>query len=431
MPLLTVTRNTFFKKTTAQSASLASIDKFSVNAGQFFEVNYAFRVGQHCFIKLKNPLGTVGKIGYFYLPHVSVEIEEIRAVWLTNVDSDVLSSQTAIQQGLQQLKDLGFNTIYPAVWQKGFTLYPSKIAENFIGSPITPNPIFADRDMLAELVETANSLNLRVIPWFEYGLATLPDSQLEKKHPHLLTLDQNGNKIRIKTSDGKPDHHVWFNPCHPVVQQFMVDLISDVVVRYEVDGIQLDDHFVFPIELGYDSFTKALYRIENRGKSLPLDPKHPDRLNWASAKLTHLLARIFKAIKAKRSDCLLSLSPNPLGFSKTNYLADWQDWEKQGLIEELVLQVYREALPAFAGELDKSEVFESRHHIPTVIGILTGLRVKSIATSTIENQLQEIRQRKLAGVAFFFYETLFNEALSPAKITRNLADLNRLFKSSS
>ncbi len=32
----------------------------------------------------------------------------------------------------------------------------------------------------------------------------------------------------------------------------MVDLITDVVDRYPVAGIQLDDHFAFPVELGYD-----------------------------------------------------------------------------------------------------------------------------------------------------------------------------------
>jgi uncharacterized lipoprotein YddW (UPF0748 family) len=410
MPLLTVTKNTLFKKSAAQSSSLPDRDKFSVDKGQSFNVKYAFRVGQHCFVKLQQELGTVGKVGYFFLQDVNVKIEEIRGVWLTNVDSDVLHSSSNIKESLQRLKDLGFNTIYPVVWEGGFTLYPSAIAQGFIGLPVMPDPNFKDRDMLAEVIEEAKPHSFRVIPWFEFGLMAPPNSDLAQKHEGLLTLDSRQQKIRLKShDDNKPDDYVWLNPCHPEVQKFMVDLIADVAARYEIDGIQLDDHFGFPMELGYDQFTQDLYQTDNAGSVAPQDHTNPDWVEWASRKVTDLLAQVFNAVKTKRSDCLISISPNPQQFSKKHYLADWKSWRRKGIAEELVLQVYRNNLPAFANELDKQEVIDARVHIPFSIGILTGLKMQPIELDLIKILVNKTQEKNFTGVSFFFYETFFNE----------------------
>lgn len=155
--------------------------------------------------------------------------------------------------------------------------------------------------------------------------------------------------------------------------------------------------------------------------------KHPDRTKWMIGKMTSLLTQVSRAVKAKRPGCLISLSPNPLGFSKDNYMADWQFWERLGLLDELVLQVYRDSAASIAGELNKPEVIDIAGQIPVVVGLLTGLRTKPVSTASLESQLIEVRKRNLAGVSCFFYETLLNEALSPVKIPRNPADLARLF----
>ncbi|HEY9662943.1 MAG TPA: family 10 glycosylhydrolase, partial [Allocoleopsis sp.] len=418
MSILTIIQNTVFKQTTLPAANLPASAKVDVVAGQSFSVRYAFRVGNHCFVELRQTLGSLGKIGYFYLPHVQVPLQEFRGVWLTTIDSDVLYSQSQIQNGLQSLKDLGFNTIYPIVWQRGFTLYPSSIAQSFIGTAITPDANFANRDMLAEVVDAARRLDLRVIPWFEYGLMAPPNSVLATRHPALLTSDLNGNQIVNGT--------VWLNPCHPEVQQFIADLIADVAERYEIEGVQLDDNFGIPVELGYDSFTQTLYQQENQGKLMPQNPQDPQRLRWLANHVTAVFKRIFTTVKMRRG-CIISLSPNPLGFSQRNRCVDWQLWHRVGLVEELVLQVYRSGLVEFTAELNKAEVIEVRSHIPTAIGILTGLKVKPVDLSLIQQQVQTTRQQQFAGVSCFFYETVFYQQLVPQKVARHLADLQALF----
>ena len=47
---------------------------------------------------------------------------ELRGVWLTNVDSDVLFSRANLDRAIQRLQRLNLNTIYPTVWHEGSTL---------------------------------------------------------------------------------------------------------------------------------------------------------------------------------------------------------------------------------------------------------------------------------------------------------------------
>ncbi len=356
----------------------------------------------------------------------------IKAVWLTNVDSQVLNSRENIASGLKQLHQLGFNTIYPVVWQRGYTLYPSTVAESWTGALTMPNSPFTGRDLLAEIIELATPYNLRVIPWFEYGLMVPPRSTIASQFPELISIDHRGQQQRVITASGKQDPQVWLNPCLPQVQDFLVDLIADVVQRYPVAGIQLDDRFGFPQELGYDGFTQQLFQ-QQRAKTAPNNHGDPAWIDWGCQIMTALLDRVVRAVRSVRADCLVSISPNPLGFSRRNYLADWQAWHQAELIDELVLQVYRDNSLAFSGELNRPEVVKIRQQIPTTIGILAGLKTKPIAAEIIKQQTAialahgSSAADSFAGVAYFFYETVIHQQLTPTVVARTPSALTDIF----
>ncbi|BAZ39983.1 hypothetical protein NIES4101_59430 [Calothrix sp. NIES-4101] len=346
---------------------------------------------------------------------------ELRGVWLTNIDSNVLFEKQRLDNALQSLKDLNFNIVYPTVWNWGWTLYPSKVAERVIGKRLDPEPGLQGRDMLKEVVEKGHEKGLTVIPWFEFGFMAPADSQLAKHRPQWLTSRRDGTQI---WKEGTHDR-VWLNPFRPDVQQFIQDLIVEIVKNYDVDGIQFDDHFGLPAELGYDSYTVAMYKKEHRGKLPPKSPQDPEWLRWRANKITNYMKRVFKAVKAVKKDCIISVAPNPQRFSYDFYLADWARWERMGLVEELVLQIYRNDLKVFNSELDRPEVKAARSHIPVSIGIISGLKGKFVPMQQIETQVKSVRDRKFAGVSFFFYETLWN--MSQESMPQRQASLRGIF----
>jgi uncharacterized lipoprotein YddW (UPF0748 family) len=78
------------------------------------------------------------------------------------------------------------------------------------------------------------------------------------------------------------------------------------------------------------------------------------------------------------------------------------------LIDQLVLQVYRNQITDFQRELQKSEVQSAKQQIPVAIGILSGLKNRPLPMTQIQEQVNFVRDEKFAGVSFFFYESLWN-----------------------
>jgi uncharacterized lipoprotein YddW (UPF0748 family) len=359
---------------------------------------------------------------------------EIRGVWITNVDSDVLFTRDRLATAIKDLRQLNFNTIYPVVWNWGYTTYPSKVAKRVVGSSFMPKKSagilinrtltktegLEGRDVLQEMVVSGHKQGLSVIPWFEFGFmapaATDPaGSNLAKLHPDWLTQKQDGGTI---WKEGK-DPRVWLNPFKPEVKKFIIDLVVEVVKKYDVDGIQFDDHFGLPSEFGYDKFTVDLYKSEHQGKLPPKNPKNEEWVNWRADKITAVMRDLFTAIKAANPKAIVSVSPNPQIFAKSFFLQDWAKWERQGLVEELLIQVYRDKLETFIGELKKPEVQLASKNIPVGIGIMTGVKPKPIPMKQIQTQVAAVRKQGLAGVSFFFYETLWKLTSEPAAARKN------------
>jgi len=328
---------------------------------------------------------------------------EIRGVWLTNIDSEVLFSPQNTESAIASLKQLKFNSLYPTVWNWGYTLYPSQVAEKVTGSKIDPHEGLKNRDILKEIVTKGHQQNMRVIPWFEFGFMTPPTSELATKHPRWLTNRRNGSKL----GDSAAGQVVWLNPFHPQVQEFISDLIVEICTRYRVDGIQFDDHTALPRDFGYDPYTVSLYQQEMK-KAPPANPQDREWVKWRADKITDFMVRLHTRLKQRNPNLIFSVAPNPYKTAYNMFLQDWRRWIDLGIVDELVIQVYRPDLKSFNRELNLPEVQSARQKIPTGIAILTGLRNNPTPITLIEDKVRQARRHRL-GISFFYYETLWIE----------------------
>jgi uncharacterized lipoprotein YddW (UPF0748 family) len=343
---------------------------------------------------------------------------ELRGVWLTANDMPTLRDRGRMQAAVAQLAALGFNTLYPVVWNGGMAYYPSGVSEGRGLQSFTYRGL-QGQDLLAELVAEAHGHDLLVVPWFEFGFMAPPDSELARRHPQWLTRRRDGGLTSISAAG----EVVWLNPFRPEVQQLIRELVLEIVGQYEVDGIQFDDHMSLPREFGYDPFTVALYR-KDTGKAAPPNPEDPAWVKWRADRITAFMAELRLAVQERRPGALLSVSPNYYDFAYKLQLQDWLSWVRRGIADELLIQIYRSDLESFLPQLSRPEVLEARQRIPTAIAIMAGQRNRPVAIELIAAKVEAARRQGL-GMGFFYFESLWGLGAEPPG-TRQAA-LQQLF----
>ncbi len=335
-------------------------------------------------------------------PPATATRPEIRGVWLTTTDTRMLRDRPSLSQAMQTLANLNFNTVYPVIWNSGYVTYPSAVAQRHNIQPFVIRGIQDNYDILAEVINQAHCQGLLAIPWFEFGFMAPETSELVLQHPDWLTQRRDGTKTWV----GAAGEVVWLNPFHPEVQKFITDLVLEVVTQYDGDGIQFDDHMSLPNEFGYDPYTLALYKQETK-KDAPPHPQATDWVKWRADKITAFMKRLEQAVKARKPNAIFSVSPNPYPSAYNSALQDWVAWIEQGIVDELIVQVYRPTLDAFVQQIARPELQAAKAKIPTAVGVLSGLRTNRTPIDLVQAKVTAAQTDGL-GVAFFFFESLWS-----------------------
>ncbi len=357
----------------------------------------------------------------FVIPFLSAMTQElqpkaVRGVWLTNVDSRVLNSREEIAEAVSLCAELGINAIFAVVWNKGFTLYPSRTMRELIGAEIDPS--LAGRDPLKELIEEARKRHIKVIAWFEFGFASsykLNGGPLLKQKPTWSARDVEGKLVSKNGFE-------WMNALHPEVQDFMISLVMEVVRGYDIDGIQGDDRLpAMPSEGGYDSLTIEEYRKEHHGANPPSDHKNPAWLQWRANRLNRFMKRLYDSVKTHNRKLIVASSPSVYPWSLEEYLQDWPTWVREGSVDLVSPQLYRYKIEDYKKVLD--EIVQGQIEKKNLHRFFPGLLLKVGSYHPSEDfllaMIRENRKRGVNGEVFFFFEglkkypRLFKEIIYP------------------
>ncbi|MBW4454992.1 MAG: family 10 glycosylhydrolase [Nostoc indistinguendum CM1-VF10] len=342
-------------------------------------------------------------------------IIETRGIWLTTTDSKVLRSKQRIAKAMDLLAETGFNVVFPVVWNKAVTLYPSQTMQETFGVEI--DPMSVGRDPLEEVVVEARRVGLKVIPWFEYGFASsynLNGGVLLQKKPEWAARDCNRNLL-------KKNGFEWLNALDLQVQEFFLNLVLEVVKNYDVDGVQGDDRFpAFPCEGGYDEVTVTRYR-QKFNCNPPQNPKDKQWLQWRADILTEFLARLYREVKTVNPNLLVAIAPNIHDWAFQEYLQDSPAWLNRGIVDMIQPQIYRRDFRSYAAIADKlvNQQFTDATLPKLAPGILMKLGSYCISPEYLVQAIEYNRQLGIQGEVFFFYEGLRENNNTLAKVLRN------------
>ena len=343
--------------------------------------------------------------------------EEVRGVWITNVDSDVLSTRDKIAEAMDYLASRGFNVVFPVVWNKGYTLYPSRTMRKEFGSQLDQYNLSdlpfksQNRDPLKELIIEAHRNGMEVIPWFEFGFS----SSYSQNGGHILTNKPTWKAITIDGNLVVKNGFDWMDALNPEVQNFMLSLVREVIEDYDVDGVQGDDRLpAMPAEGGYSEQNIAMFRAEHNGQNPPAQFNNAAFMKWKADKLTRFGGQLYRMVKNHDPKLIVSMSPSIYPFSFNQYLQDWPRWMDSSYVDILHPQAYRYDITSYRNlivELVGSGSGSSGYVKAADRGKLSpGILLKSgnqfNRSAYVRQAVEFNRSRGVNGEVFFFYEGL-------------------------
>ncbi|MDB4874214.1 MAG: hypothetical protein JWM41_660 [Gemmatimonadetes bacterium] len=277
---------------------------------------------------------------------------EFRAVWVATVGNIDWPSKPGLSTWDQQRELLGILDRVAALNMNAVVLQVRPGADAFFASPYepwsqyltgrqgrAPDPAW---DPLAFAVEQAHKRGLELHAWFNPYRAHYTRDSLGAANTHISKT--NPELVR------RYGTFLWMDPGDPEVRRRSVRAIVDVVKRYDVDGVHIDDYFYpypendsagkpadFP-----DSSTYARYRA--RGGTLGRD-------DWRRDNVDRLVDTLYKTVHATKPWVRVGVSPfgiwrpgNPAqikGFDAyTQIYADSKKWLQRGSLDYIAPQLY-------------------------------------------------------------------------------------------
>jgi uncharacterized lipoprotein YddW (UPF0748 family) len=290
---------------------------------------------------------------------------EFRGAWVSPLD-DMTGAEWPSRPGLSpenqraeleilldHAKAIGLNAIVLHVRTAGDALYPSHLVpwSSFISgkSGVGPKPEY---DPLAFAVTAAHARGIQLHAWFNPFRAMLGSSSAKMAANHVT----RAHKSWIR----KYGKQTWIDPGEPAARAAVLNEILDVVDRYDIDGVHLDDYF-YP----YRETRTVVRRVNGhrvRGyEVIPFpdlstwtkygEKKFRSRDDWRRANVDSFVSQLYAGVKKRKPWVLVGISPFGIwrageppavtGLSAYSELyADARLWLQQGWVDYLAPQLY-------------------------------------------------------------------------------------------
>ena len=281
--------------------------------------------------------------------------------WPTNRNATSGQKIAELVQIFDKLKEANINAVFFQVRTECDALYKSKYEPwsywltNEQGTE--PNPYF---DPLEFAISEAHSRGMELHAWF---------------NPYRAVKDTGDYKIFYQhISQIHPDWILSFgsykmlDPGNPEVQNYILNVIVDVLTRYDVDGIHFDDYF-YPYSPKITTEDSLTFQRFNRGFNNIDD--------WRRDNINSLMKRIYQVIKTYKPYVKFSISPFGIvenkyagtdGFNSYSIIyCDPLTWIKERTIDFIIPQLYwemdhpkapyRKLLPWWASVVDDIHLY--------------------------------------------------------------------------
>ena len=269
---------------------------------------------------------------------------EFRGAWIQAINGQFKGKSTAeVQQmlttQLNVLQEAGINAIIFQVRPEADALYASNLEpwSRYLSGTQgkVPNPFW---DPMAWMIEECHKRGMEFHAWINpYRAKALASAQTDAKH---ITNQHPEWFIPY-------NNQLFFNPALPECRAYIQKVITDIVTRYDVDALHMDDYFYPYPANGQDFPDEAYYQRLGAGFATKGD--------WRRHNVNLLIEEIHQLLRQLKPWVKFGVSPfgiyrnqksDPKG-SDTNGLQNYDDlyadvllWARNGWIDYNIPQIY-------------------------------------------------------------------------------------------
>ncbi len=281
---------------------------------------------------------------------------EFRAAWVATVDNidwpsrrdlSAAAQRAEVRALLDQAVAIGLNAIVLQVRPAADAIYPSTLepwSEYLTGRQGRPPD--DGYDPLAYWLAQAHQRGLALHAWFNPYRARQPSARGPLAANHVAYAQP-----ALVKAYGK---QLWLDPGEPRAAEHTLAVVADVLRRYEVDGIHIDDYFYpYPVNTGTGAAAVELpFPDEPSWQAYRQGGGTLARDDWRRDNVDRLVQAMFALVRRERPGVLFGISPFGLGrpdrrppgirgFSQYDKLyADVERWCEQGWCDYLAPQLY-------------------------------------------------------------------------------------------
>ena len=289
---------------------------------------------------------TIFLSGVGHINETEAKEKEFRGVWVSTVwNIDYPSKATTNEESLKKdavkildnVKSMGFNAVFLQVRSCSDALYDSEIypwSKYLTGTQgIAPENNF---DPLEFFIDEAHKRGIELHAWinpYRVTASQTDNNKLSSDNPAV-----KNPELTVLHTDGK----LYLNPGEPEARKLIIDGVKEILDKYDVDGIHLDDYF-YPGKEFDDADTYMRYG----GSFSSLD-------EWRRNNNNILIKEIHEVIK-KKDNVKFGVSPAGIWANKKsnifgsdtdgwgtyeNQFADSRLWVKEGYVDYIIPQIY-------------------------------------------------------------------------------------------
>ena len=293
---------------------------------------------------------------------------EFRAAWVSPTEGGDWPSRPGLSVEEQKAELIavldaahadGLNAVVLHVRMAADAFYPTRQApwSRYLTGRDGSSLGYVGYDPLALAVDEAHARGLQLHVWFNPFRAMPPDDLGKAAAGHVTRTHPEWVRHYGKST--------WIDPGIPAARRAVLDAILEVVDRYDVDGVHLDDYFYPYVEEG--TITRRVGRGKHRRritsrvtlrfpddaawKKYGVAKGWTDRAAWRRANVDDFVQTLYREVKARKRWVLVGISPfgiwrpgHPQGItgldSYAEVFADTRKWLRAGWLDYLAPQLY-------------------------------------------------------------------------------------------